>query len=79
MIKENHYEYLIKLVIPGIKKEDLKLELIENELVVKIENYTTSYRFLKPIKEDEIWAQLENGILEIKVPKNVNKKVITIN
>ena len=74
-------EYVIKLAVPGIEKDQLKVELTGDTLLVSFSNagdagnkagYSRRSYFMKhEIKRDEIKASLRNGILTITVPKAI--------
>lgn len=82
---QNNYFYILEM--PGVKKEDLKLELKDNYLVVeaksqvknKKKEYYKTLTIPAEANTEKIDAQLENGILTISIPKEVKvKKLIQI-
>ncbi len=92
-IRETEKEYIIDAEMPGIKKEDIKLELRDDTLTIAVEqneevredteNYIRRERrygsfsrsfYVENIKQDEVTAKYDNGILTIKIPKDHNKK-----
>lgn len=100
-VKETQKEYIVEAEIPGVKKEDIKVEysnntisiLVDNRSEVKEEkeNYIRRERrfgcfrrqfYIENIKEDQITAKYDNGILTIILPKKEkdkpNKKSIEI-
>jgi len=88
-VEEKDKSFLLKMDLPGIKKEDIKIELNENQLVVSGErkeerkeekdsrsfyerSYGSFYRsFALPstIREGDIRATYDNGVLSIELPK----------
>ncbi len=52
-ISENDNEYVLELDVPGIKKEDIKISLKENRLMIEGE------RKYKKEKEDRNWVRRE--------------------
>ncbi len=100
-VKENENEYIVQAELPGVKKEDINLELDDNYLTISVnnkeehtekkENYirrerrTGSFQrafYMENVKEDEIKAKYNDGILEIKLPKEnpgkSDRKIIDI-
>lgn len=92
-IRETEKEYIIDAEIPGIKKEDIKLDLKDDTLTIAVEhneevkedseNYIRRERkygsfsrsfYVENVKQDEVSAKYDNGILTIKLPKDDNKK-----
>ncbi|KAF1884485.1 hypothetical protein Lal_00028362 [Lupinus albus] len=57
--KETEEEHVLKADIPGLKKEEVKVE-IEDDRVLQI--------------SDQVKAAMENGVLTITVPKEEIKK-----
>lgn len=74
-MKEVENGYVMATELPGVKKEDLKIEVIENTLLITAvrarDGGKWSYRVLAPRLADtaKIEANLEDGILEIAIPK----------
>ena len=100
-IKEKEDEYVIEAEMPGMKKEDIQLELDEDYLTIsaehkeeseeKGENYIRRERrqgrysrsfYLENVKQDEIKAEYDEGILTVHLPKEektpVKKRTIDI-
>ncbi|MEJ5350907.1 MAG: Hsp20/alpha crystallin family protein [Melioribacteraceae bacterium] len=97
-IYETDDEFFLNAYIPGVKKENLKIKLEDNHLVImgRIDNYDEAvnrkyvlketeignfYRRFKisdSIDESKIDAKLENGVLEIRLPKHERVKPKTI-
>lgn len=81
LFDEDENNYLISLDLPGITKEDLKIEVKNNWLIVQAENkvnkhqrkYQKTLLLPKTVNLDLIEADLVNGVLTIKCPKEQNK------
>jgi len=61
--------YTVELVVPGISKEQLNVELRGD--ILQISRETTplrSYKLPKEVDPEKISAELQNGILTLKVP-----------
>ncbi len=82
--KENSIKVVAEM--PGIRKEDIKLEVTEKTLNIKAENngrkYDTEVPLGAPVDASTAKASYNNGILEVKLkmksppkPKGVNVKV----
>ena len=88
-IKERENDFLIEAELPGLDKEDINIELTDdNHLIVSAVNqqenreegedyirrerrkgrYQRSF-YIENVKEDEIDASYDNGILEVVLPK----------
>lgn len=93
-IKETEKEFIVEAEIPGVSKEDIKLELKDDRLTIAVEkneeskeerdNYIRKERrygsfsrsfYVENVKNEEVTAKYENGILSIVLPKNETKKV----
>jgi len=88
-IKVLDKEYLITLDLPGFTKEQVKIELNENILTIKAENFENAneddgknhinkqlkqvIRLNNDIEPDAIKSSLENGILTITIPRIQHK------
>jgi HSP20 family protein len=75
--KDNH---IILCAVPGLKKEEIKIEIKNKIIIIAYENVNKSERnfmnsfsksFILPgtVSIDKINAKLEDGILEIIIPK----------
>ena len=93
-IMENNEEYIFKMEVPGLSREDVNIEFCEGKLYVKgerkedtevkRENYSRAERFTgafsrsfsipKDIETDKIRASMKDGILELRIPKSIEKK-----
>ena len=79
--RADYYEvengFLLEVEIPGVKKEDLDLQLEKNILTVKATRqrkdekftYERSFRLAEDIDTDNIKVSLENGVLGIALSK----------
>ena len=67
--KENSLKVVAEM--PGIQKEDIKLEVTEKSLIIKAENkdrnYSTEVPLTIPIEISSAKASYNNGILEVKL------------
>ena len=82
--------FIATLDLPGVKKKDLDLILVSNELTLKAkrskkgndssEEHSIQYsiRIGDKINTDQIQASLEDGVLEIILPKAEDLKVMQI-
>ncbi len=87
-IKETENEYTIEAELPGVSKENVRLNIADSTLTITVNqneevdekgaNYIrrerrsgTSSRsfYLENIKEDNIRARFDNGILKVTLPK----------
>lgn len=82
-------QVVIEMTVPGISKEDLKVDVVENVLTVEAKPKVKS-RFAKELKQswnlskdidiDNIGAELKNGLLTLTLPKvKPLKKTVNIN
>ena len=100
-VKEKDDKYIIDAELPGMNKDDIKVEMENNYLTITANNenyeeeekegyirkerkrgsYCRSF-YIENIKEDEIEAEYNDGILEIRLPKEeqtvTKKKTIDI-
>ncbi len=80
-------EYKIQLAIPGLVKEDIKISVDESVITISHEKketddntfYFTSsfkkeYSLPDDIDVDKISSKLENGVLEINIPRTQKKR-----
>ena len=87
-VKETDQAYGIEAELPGIAKEEVSLDLVENRLTISVnreeqkdeekENYIHRERktssmsrsvCLRDADMEKATAKLENGILEVRIPK----------
>lgn len=94
-VYETDEEVVVKAELPGVKKEDLDVNIQDNTLTIKAQTREESevkeesyYRrelrtgsFFRAVplpvevKEDNLKASYENGVLTVTAPKAVEKKV----
>lgn len=81
-------EYKIQLAVPGLTKDDVKISIEDSVITIfydKKETDDESYYFTSSFKkqyslsddsdDENITSKLENGILEIIIPRNQKKKM----
>jgi HSP20 family protein len=94
-IKEKDREYVISMETPGLKKEKVKINVVDNVLTIEAEDeeekaeegaqyiskeikkasFKKSFSLPEGVKGEKINARMENGILEVVIPKDeVEKK-----
>ena len=77
--------YLVRIDLPGVKKEDVRIELEEGAMTLsavrKFEsgaaedgekqlNYSKAFRVPEGVQDGEISARFENGVLSVTLPKS---------
>ncbi len=88
-IRVTNDHYLVSFDMPGVKKEDIKIEVQSNQLVITGERSrqegsygTASYHrtFMLPdsIDTSKVEAHYEDGVLNIAIPKAESAKARTI-
>jgi len=93
-IEINENDYRIQIAVPGLTKEDIKISVDNSVIKISHEKketddktffFTTSfekeYRLPDDIDDKKIDGKIENGILEIVIPKDkkkVNQRFIEI-
>jgi HSP20 family protein len=85
-IHEDKDNYMARFEMPGVKKEDVKIELNDRLLTVSAEkkektgdeessfSYSRSISVPDSVKADAITAKLEDGILTVTLPKSEERK-----
>lgn len=93
-IQTSDDEYQIYLSVPGLTKNDLKI-MIDNDLIIIkhepkkeektklffVDSFEKKYKLPKDIVIDKIEAVVKNGVCIIKLPKDkekIKQKLITI-
>jgi HSP20 family protein len=87
-LTENGSEYKIQLAVPGLSKDDIKISLKESTLTIsydKVESddktftFTSSFRKTYNVPDDvdekNINGSVENGVVEIVLPKSKKKSI----
>ena len=89
-VHEDKDNYFASFEVPGVKKEDVKIELNNGLLTVSAEkrekdgdnessySLTRSVSVPEGVKVEAITAKLENGILNVTLPKAEPRKPRTI-
>ncbi len=89
-VYEDANNYYARFEIPGVKKEDVKVELNDRMLTVSAERKTKaeggeqsfslsrSVSVPDSVAADKIGAKLEDGMLTVTLPKQENRKPRTI-
>lgn len=89
-IHEDKDNYFAQFEVPGVKKEDVKVELNNQLLTVTVEKkdksgdgeqsftLTRSVSVPDGVKPEAIAAKLENGVLTVTLPKAEHRKPKTI-
>lgn len=74
-ISEDEKGYYFEIEMPGVIKENVKIEYDNNKLIVKVNDKIREY-LVKGVdfSNEQINAKLENGILYIFLPKEVKVK-----
>ena len=71
-VDEEHTTITLEIMLPGIKKETIKLKMHEDSfnLFAPGQNfdYVTSMAFCCPVKANEATAEYENGLLKVEAP-----------
>ena len=79
--------YVIVADVPGLKAEDLKIEILDNEVTLRAEvemaeeesglllrercplSFSRSLRLPDPVEAEKAEAEIENGLLRVRIPK----------
>ena len=84
-VDENETGYYIELDTPGFRKEDLRISIENNSLMIEGERQGRSQVKLKrsfhlpdDVDTNSIQAQVKDGILELSLPKKEQAKPKTI-
>lgn len=88
-VSKNDKRIKYKIILPGIEKEDVDINLSANELTIKTKTetafnekfyYRDAYNYDKEYKVSEAKSTLKNGVLTIIIPAKEKKeeKVYTL-
>jgi HSP20 family protein len=82
-IAETDSHYLVSFDLPGVKKDDVKIDVRDNQLTISGErkgrgsrerfygSFSRSFTLPANVNADKIEANYENGVLQIALPKSV--------
>lgn len=84
-VEETDSHYLLAFDLPGVKKEDVKIELRDNQLSISGERredvkgrlsrersyglFTRSFTLPSNVNSEKLEANYENGVLQVVIPK----------
>jgi HSP20 family protein len=85
-VSETENAFLLSIDAPGMKKEDVKIEVTGNTLTISGERrnkksygkFARSFTLPDSIDSSKIEANFEDGVLEIAIPKSEQAKPRTI-
>lgn len=80
-LKDTEKAFLVSIDLPGIRKEDLQVEVLDGNLTVTGERKSHSggvtfrkvYTLNSQVDTDKIEAHYENGVLDLSLPKVIAK------
>jgi len=93
-ISKTESDYKVLMSVPGLTKEDIKITTKDNVLTISFETeektdktrfvsgFRKSYILPDDVKEKDIIGKVENGILELILPKDKKKtleRLISLN
>jgi HSP20 family protein len=76
-VTESESALTLELELPGVKSEDIKIDLVDKQLTItgerKLENgsrtFSRSFTLPPVVNPEKIEAKVENGILRVVLPK----------
>jgi HSP20 family protein len=81
-------EYAVYISVPGLTKDDLKISIKDGYLTISfkkedgdnvnysfVSSFSKTYSVPDDVNEKEITGKVENGILEINLPKSKKKSL----
>lgn len=86
-ISKTENDYKVLMSIPGLTKEDIKITTKDSVLTISFEteektdktrfvsSFRKSYTLPDDVKEKDIVGKVENGILELTLPKDKKKSL----
>ncbi len=92
-LSEEGDDYVVRFEVPGVKKEDISLELSDSVIALKGErkekrneeeisiSFSRAIRVPEEVRADKVKANLRDGVLTVSLPKPEERKpkVIVIN
>lgn len=85
-IHKSEDDYKIVMPVPGLTKDDLTIKVLDGILSISydveemvegsysfVDSFRKSYRIPDDVKEKDITGKVENGVMEIVLPKNKRK------
>ncbi|PWA61462.1 HSP18.1B [Artemisia annua] len=72
--KETPEAHVFKADLPGLKKEEVKVEVEEGRVLQISGKFMRRFRLPENAKMEEVKATMENGVLTVTVPKVEEKK-----
>lgn len=76
-VQETDDSILVTMDVPGVEKENINVEVRDHELVLDVSGsrkYSTTVELPMSVKSSESSATYNNGVLEIKLPKEEEEK-----
>ena len=77
--------YKVQLSVPGLSKDDVKISLKESKITISyekigdeftfIDSFKKSYNVPDDVDEKNITGSVDNGVIEILLPKSKKKSV----
>lgn len=84
-IKENKESYELEIAVPGLEKEDLLVEVVNQRLCIScqkennfVRKFNKTFYLPSSVDSKNIEALCKNGILHIKIPKKYENNVIVV-
>lgn len=82
-VAENEERYLLSVDLPGIKKEDIQIEMNENVLTIsgerkrdeQVYKFARNFSLPRTVDATKIAAHYEDGVLSVTLPKATTAKV----
>lgn len=82
-VTETDEQFVLSLDLPGLNREDIKVEVNNNILSISGERkergqFSRSFKVPNTVRTDKVQASYENGVLELSLPKAEIAKPRTI-
>jgi HSP20 family protein len=72
-VEERDDHYLLAIEMPGVKKDDIKMEAVDNQIVIsgerRNEKFQRTFALPTGVDEGQIEANYQDGVLQIVIPK----------